>query len=106
MLILRSPWHNGLVSGAVAWAMLIVGGRNSVTGAVEETSYVFDALGRLVDYDGQAAYTYDTLNRVATRNQVPFAYAGLDVFSVSHPSLAGAASLSRDNPQTQERLFR
>ena len=26
VLILRSPWHNGLVSGAVAWAMLIVGG--------------------------------------------------------------------------------
>lgn len=26
VLILRSPWHNGLISGAVAWAMLIVGG--------------------------------------------------------------------------------
>ena len=26
VLILRSPWHNGLVSGAVAWAMLFVGG--------------------------------------------------------------------------------
>ena len=26
VLILRSPWHNGLVSGAAAWAMLIVGG--------------------------------------------------------------------------------
>ena len=26
VLILRSPWHNGLASGAVAWAMLIVGG--------------------------------------------------------------------------------
>ena len=26
ILILRSPWHNGLISGAVAWAMLIVGG--------------------------------------------------------------------------------
>ena len=25
VLIIRSPWHNGLVSGAVAWAMLIVG---------------------------------------------------------------------------------
>jgi hypothetical protein len=25
VLILRSPWHNGLVSGAVAWAMLFVG---------------------------------------------------------------------------------
>ena len=26
VLILRSPWHNGLMSGAAAWAMLIVGG--------------------------------------------------------------------------------
>ena len=25
VLILRSPWHNGLVSGALAWAMLISG---------------------------------------------------------------------------------
>ena len=25
VLIIRSPWHNGLISGAVAWAMLIVG---------------------------------------------------------------------------------
>ena len=31
---------------------------------------------------------------------------GLDVFSLAHPSVVGAASLSRDNPQTQERLFR
>ncbi len=26
ILIIRSPWHNGLISGAVAWAMLIFGG--------------------------------------------------------------------------------
>ena len=26
ILIIRSPWHNGLISGAVAWAMLFVGG--------------------------------------------------------------------------------
>ena len=25
ILIIRSPWNNGLVSGAVAWAMLFVG---------------------------------------------------------------------------------
>lgn len=30
---------------------------------------------------------------------------GFDVFAVSHPSLAGAATLARDNPQSQERLF-
>jgi hypothetical protein len=26
VLILRSPWHNNLISGAVAWAMIFVGG--------------------------------------------------------------------------------
>jgi hypothetical protein len=26
ILILRSPWHNGLVTGAIAWAMLFTGG--------------------------------------------------------------------------------
>lgn len=30
---------------------------------------------------------------------------GFDVFSLAHPSVAGAAVLDRDNPQTQERLF-
>ena len=31
---------------------------------------------------------------------------GFDVFSINHPAVAGAAVLSRDNPQTQEVLFR
>lgn len=31
---------------------------------------------------------------------------GFDVFSINHPAVAGAATLSRDNPQTQEVLFR
>ncbi len=31
---------------------------------------------------------------------------GVDIFSVDHPALVGAANLSRNNPQTQERLFR
>ena len=26
ILILRSPWHNGILSGAIAWAWLISGG--------------------------------------------------------------------------------
>jgi len=30
---------------------------------------------------------------------------GFDVFTLDHPFVAGAASLFRDNPQTQERLF-
>ncbi|MDX8056237.1 hypothetical protein SK571_43265 [Lentzea sp. BCCO 10_0798] len=30
---------------------------------------------------------------------------GLDVFALDHPATVGAASLQRDNPQTQERLF-
>jgi hypothetical protein len=31
---------------------------------------------------------------------------GLDVFAIDHPAVEGAATLNRDNPQTQERLFR
>ena len=31
VLILRSPWHNGMVSGAIAWAMLIAGSYIVVT---------------------------------------------------------------------------
>jgi hypothetical protein len=31
---------------------------------------------------------------------------GFDVFSIDHRSVRGAAQLNRDNPQTQERLFR
>jgi hypothetical protein len=30
---------------------------------------------------------------------------GFDVFSLDHPAVVGAATLDRDNPQTQERLF-
>ena len=26
VLIIRSPWHNGLIAGSVAWALLIIGG--------------------------------------------------------------------------------
>ena len=26
VLIIRSPWHNGLIVGALAWAWLIIGG--------------------------------------------------------------------------------
>ena len=30
---------------------------------------------------------------------------GFDVFGIDHPSVRGAATFFRDNPQTQERLF-
>jgi hypothetical protein len=30
---------------------------------------------------------------------------GVDIFAVNHPALAGAATLARNNPQTQEKLF-
>jgi RHS repeat-associated protein len=33
-------------------------------------------LGRLVDYNGQVVFSYDGLDRVATRNTVPFSYVG------------------------------
>ena len=26
VLIIRSPWHNGIISGAIAWAMIFTGG--------------------------------------------------------------------------------
>jgi hypothetical protein len=31
---------------------------------------------------------------------------GFDVFALDHPAVRGAAVLQRNNPQTQERLFR
>ena len=34
-LILRSPWHNGIMSGGVAWAALILGGVLGVRSVVE-----------------------------------------------------------------------
>jgi hypothetical protein len=30
---------------------------------------------------------------------------GLDIFSIDHAAVEGAATLERNNPQTQERLF-
>jgi RHS repeat-associated protein len=40
------------------------------------TTYGFDPLGRMVDYNGEAAFSYDGLDRVAERNSVPFTYTG------------------------------
>jgi len=48
----------------------------TITSGATETTYGFDALGRLVDYNGQVTFSYDGLDRVATRNTVPFSYVG------------------------------
>jgi hypothetical protein len=46
VLVLRSPWHNGIVSGAIAWAMLIAGGflvaqRLRLGGTVADSTLIF-----------------------------------------------------------------
>ena len=48
----------------------------TVSDGATTVNYTFDAFGRLTDYDGQVAYTYDGLDRVATRDGVAFTYAG------------------------------
>ena len=52
VLIIRSPWHNGLVSGALAWAMLISGSYMAyqLTGGME-------VVDRLRTGDGGAILT-------------------------------------------------
>ena len=66
--------RNRLVSGPDGAYTYSPRGTLESVGAV---SYSFDALGRLVDYDSQAAFTYDGLDRVATRNTDTFTYAGM-----------------------------
>ena len=77
--------------GAATWTPR--GTLASVTGAGGATTYTFDALGRLADYDGQAGYAYDGLDRIATRNGAAFAYAGTEIDPV-----ADGASLFARSP--------
>ncbi|EFC82513.1 RHS repeat domain-containing protein [Parafrankia sp. EUN1f] len=59
------------------------------------TTTVFDAFGRLVaDNQGGTVqnYTYDGLDRLATRNSAPFTYAGLE----KEPATDYSSSFSRD----------
>jgi RHS repeat-associated protein len=48
----------------------------TVTDGGSTVTYGFDPLGRMVDYNSEAVFSYDGLDRVATRNQVPFSYIG------------------------------
>ena len=59
--------------------------------SVGAVSYSFDALGRLVDYDSQVSFTYDGLDRVATRNTDTFTYAGMWI----DPTTDGVFTYSR-----------
>jgi hypothetical protein len=64
VLILRSPWHNGLVSGAIAWAMLIAGSFLVVTrlqmgGTVLQSTLMFIIPGLILTVVTQALWFQD-----------------------------------------------
>jgi hypothetical protein len=64
VLILRSPWHNGIVSGAIAWAMLIAGGflvaqRLRLGGTVAESTLILIIPGLLLTVVTQALWLKD-----------------------------------------------
>lgn len=76
VLIIRSPWHNGLIMGAVAWAWLIVGGylafvRLQVGGTVAWSTVAIAAPGLLFTVVTQVHWT---MNRRRIMN-VPVAPA-------------------------------
>jgi RHS repeat-associated protein len=75
--------------GAYSWSAR--GTLQSVVGASATTTYGFDALGRLVDYNGGASYSYDGLGRVVHRNGDVFTYAGTEM----DPTGDGGALYSR-----------
>ncbi len=49
----------------------------NISDGTTTVTYGFDPLGRLVDYNGQVVYTYDALDRVATRGTDTFEYIGM-----------------------------
>jgi hypothetical protein len=64
VLILRSPWHNGLVSGGIAWVMLIAGGflvtqRLRLGGTVAESTLVLIIPGLVLTVVTQALWLKD-----------------------------------------------
>jgi hypothetical protein len=64
VLILRSPWHNGLVSGAIAWAMLIAGSflvmtRLQMGGTVMQSTLMFIIPGLILTVVTQALWFQD-----------------------------------------------
>jgi len=64
----------------------------SIEDGATTTTFEYDALGRLVDYDGQASFSYDSLDRVAQRGTAAFSYAGTDL----DPAASGSELYSRD----------
>lgn len=56
----------------------------TVDGATTVTDVDFDALGRQRMH-GQTTYTFDALDRVATRDAQPFTYAGFDIDPTAVP---------------------
>ncbi|MFQ6029224.1 MAG: hypothetical protein ACE5Q6_17235 [Dehalococcoidia bacterium] len=59
VLIIRSPWHNGVISGAVAWAMIFAGGyliylRMQLGGTVAYSTLMFILPGVVLTLVSQA----------------------------------------------------
>ncbi|HEX7168832.1 MAG TPA: RHS repeat-associated core domain-containing protein, partial [Acidimicrobiales bacterium] len=80
--------------GSYAWSPR--GTLQSVTNGTGTTSYTFDALGRLVDFNGVAAYTYDSLDRITSRGAAGFAYAGTEIDPVGDGTSSYARSPGGD----------
>ncbi|HZA25125.1 MAG TPA: hypothetical protein VFA32_21435 [Dehalococcoidia bacterium] len=64
VLILRSPWHNGVISGAIAWAMLIAGSflvaqRLRLGGTVAESTLIFIIPGLVLTVITQVLWLRD-----------------------------------------------
>ena len=73
VLIIRSPWHNGLIVGALAWAWLIIGGylafvRLQVGGTVALSTVAIAAPGLLFTVITQIHWT---INRRRILNPPP-----------------------------------
>ena len=59
------------------------GTTDTVSDGVTTVIYSFDAFGRLTDYNGEATYTHDGMDRVAERDGVAFTYAGPSLDPIS-----------------------
>ncbi|MDE2939315.1 MAG: hypothetical protein OXR67_10435 [Chloroflexota bacterium] len=96
VLIIRSPWHNGLVVGALAWAWLIIGGylafvRLQVGGTVALSTVAIVAPGLLFTVITQAHWI---INRRRILNP-PVARPDAETPDDNDPSTRSRRSLRR-----------
>ncbi|MCY4365639.1 MAG: hypothetical protein OXE17_05375 [Chloroflexi bacterium] len=83
ILIIRSPWHNGLVMGALAWAWLIVGGgltyfRMQEGGTVALSTLAWIAPGLLFTVIVQAHWIRNRRRIMETARAAPSPAAGTE----------------------------